>query len=169
MRTLSGSSSRGAAPEGEAHAIYFSTYLPRWKCPSIFRHPVSCFRPIKDCSHLQPHTSFLHPLSCSQMNTRSRSFLWCSYTPEDRYRTLYTHRCLQDRENCQVLKGRTSGFGPLWVGNACTEAVVGAVGVHLISSPAGADKAGTVQVGANVLAELLIAVPILAEIWIQSS
>lgn len=49
-------------------------------------------------------------------------------------------------------------------GPVCTEAVVGAVWVHFISRPAGADEASAVQVGTLVLTQLLITVSVLAKI-----
>lgn len=49
----------------------------------------------------------------------------------------------------------------------CTEAGVGAVWIHSVSRSAGADEAGAVQVGALVLAQLLLTVSIVAKIWSQ--
>ncbi len=51
----------------------------------------------------------------------------------------------------------------------CTLAGVGAVWVHSVSWSAGADEAGAVQVGALVLAQLLLTVTIEAKIWSQTT
>lgn len=51
----------------------------------------------------------------------------------------------------------------------CTQAGVGAVRVHLVSRSAGADEAGAIQVGAFMLAQLLLTVAVMAKIWSQTT
>lgn len=51
----------------------------------------------------------------------------------------------------------------------CTLAGEGVVLVHYVSWPTGADEAGAVQVGALLLAQLLLTVAIIAEIWSRTT
>lgn len=49
--------------------------------------------------------------------------------------------------------------------SVCTQAGVGAVWVHCVSGPAGADEACAIKVRALMLAQILVTVAIEAKIW----